>query len=70
MRSSGAVLAPTGISILAILAVEVPTAWLFSAQIGVDGVYIAYPATFCAMMLMQASYFAFVWRKRSIKVLA
>jgi putative MATE family efflux protein len=70
MRSSGAVLAPTGISILAILAVEVPTAWLLSAQIGVDGVYVAYPATFCAMMLMQASYFTFVWRKRSIKALA
>ena len=70
MRSSGAVLAPTAISILAILAVEVPTAWLLSEQIGVDGVYIAYPATFCAMMLMQASYFTFVWRKRSIRALA
>jgi putative MATE family efflux protein len=70
MRSSGAVLAPTGISILAILAVEVPTAWLLSAQIGVDGVYYAYPAMFCAMMLMQAAYFTFVWRKRSIKALA
>ena len=69
MRSSGAVLAPTAISILAILAVEVPTAWLLSEQIGVDGVYIAYPATFCAMMLMQASYFTFVWRKRSIRAL-
>lgn len=70
MRSSGAVLAPTGISILAILAVEVPTAWLLSARIGVDGVYIAYPATFCAMMLMQASYFFFVWRKQGIRALA
>ncbi len=69
MRSSGAVLAPTAISILAILAVEVPTAWLLSAQIGVDGVYIAYPATFCAMMLIQAGYFTLVWRKRSIRAL-
>jgi putative MATE family efflux protein len=70
MRSSGAVLAPTAISILAILAVEVPTAWLLSAQIGIDGVYIAYPATFCAMMLMQAAWFTFVWRKQSIRALA
>ena len=69
MRSSGAVLAPTAISILAILAVEVPTAWLLSAQIGVDGIYIAYPATFCAMMLIQAGYFTLVWRKRSIRAL-
>ena len=70
MRSSGSVLAPTGISILAILAIEVPTAWLLSAQIGVDGVYVAYPAMFCAMMLMQAAYFTFVWRKQSIRALA
>lgn len=70
MRSSGTVLAPTAISIFAILAVEVPTALLLSAQIGLDGVYIAYPATFCAMFLMQASYFALVWRRRAIQALA
>lgn len=69
MRSSGTVLAPTFIGILAILAVEVPTAWYLSRSIGIDGIWWAYPAAFCAMFIMQGSYYTFVWRKRSIRAM-
>jgi putative MATE family efflux protein len=69
MRSSGTVLAPTAIGILAILAVEVPTAWFLSRAIGIDGVWWAYPAAFTAMFIMQGAFYTFVWRKRSIRAL-
>jgi putative MATE family efflux protein len=69
MRSSGTVLAPTAFGIIAILAVEVPVAWYLSREIGIDGVWWAYPATFIAMFVMQGSFYTFVWRKRSIRAL-
>jgi putative MATE family efflux protein len=69
MRSSGTVLAPTAIGIFCILAVEVPVAWWLSETIGIDGVWIGYPAAFTAMFILQASYYTFVWRKRSIRAL-
>ena len=69
MRSSGTVLAPTFIGIFAILAVEVPTAWYLSRTIGIDGIWWGYPAAFCAMFIMQGSFYTFVWRKRSIRAM-
>jgi putative MATE family efflux protein len=64
MRASGTVLAPTAISILVILLVEVPTAWLLSGQIGVQGIWVAYPVAFCTMFALQATYYRLVWRRR------
>jgi putative MATE family efflux protein len=69
MRASGTVLAPTAIYIIAILVVEIPTAWILSSLIGIDGVWIAYPVAFGAMMLMQATFYLAVWRKRTIRAL-
>lgn len=69
MRSSGTVLAPTAIAIFSIIAVEVPVAMYLSHTIGVDGVWWAYPAAFCAMFILQGSFYTFVWRKRSIRAL-
>jgi Na+-driven multidrug efflux pump len=69
MRASGTVLAPTAIYIVAILVVEIPTAWILSSFIGIDGVWIAYPAAFAAMLLMQATFYLAVWRKRTIRAL-
>ena len=66
MRASGDVLVPTGLSILAILAIEVPVAWVLSRMIGIDGVWIAYPATFAAMLLFQLAYFRLSWRHKTI----
>lgn len=65
MRSSGTVMAPTAISILAIAAVEVPVAWMLSRHIGTDGIWAAYPAAFIAMFVMQGLYYTFVWRRRA-----
>jgi Na+-driven multidrug efflux pump len=67
MRSSGAVLVPTVLSISAILLVEVPVAWFLSARIGIDGVWMAWPVTFLTMLLLQSTYYRLFWRKRRIQ---
>jgi len=67
MRSSGSVLAPTLLSISAIVLIEVPVAWFASRRIGVDGVWWAYPCTFAAMAFLQATYYRLVWRRRKIE---
>jgi putative MATE family efflux protein len=67
MRSSGTVLVPTAISIVCILLVEIPVALLMSKQIGLNGIWIAYPAAFIAMLTLQTAYYRLVWRKRPIK---
>ena len=66
MRASGTVLVPTSIAIVAIIGVEVPAAWLLSRKIGLDGIWIAYPLTFAAMLTMQATYYRLVWRRKPI----
>ena len=67
MRASGSVLMPTSISIFAILAIEVPVAWFLSHRIGLDGIWIAYPVAFVAMLAMQTAYYRLVWSKRPIR---
>jgi putative MATE family efflux protein len=67
MRASGAVLVPTGISVLCIALVEVPSAWLLSHRFGLNGVWMAYPITFSAMLALQAGYYQLVWRKKKIE---
>ncbi len=67
MRASGTVLVPTAISILAIIGIEVPVAYALSRHLGIDGVWIAYPVAFTAMLAMQSAYYWFVWRKKPIK---
>jgi Na+-driven multidrug efflux pump len=66
MRASGAVLVPTAISIFCILAIEVPSAYALSHLRGLDGVWIAYPITFTAMLVLQTLYYKLVWKKRKI----
>jgi len=46
MRSSGTVLWPTLLSIIAIWGVEVPTAYALAPRLGLTGVWIAYPVAF------------------------
>jgi len=67
MRASGTVWMPLLISIFAIAAIEVPSAIVLSRHIGIEGVWIAYPITFCAMFLLQMSFYLLVWRKRAIR---
>jgi putative MATE family efflux protein len=67
MRASGAVMVPTAISILCIAAIEVPSALLLSRHYGLNGVWMAYPIAFVSMLLLQAAYYQFVWRKKKIQ---
>ncbi len=67
MRASGTVLVPTAISIFCVLCVSVPVGWFMSQRIGLSGVWIAYPASFGSMLLLQAAYYRFVWRKKAIR---
>jgi putative MATE family efflux protein len=71
MRSSGTVIVPTMLSISTILLVEVPVAWLLSQKLGygINGVWMAYPVTFITMLVLQATYYRLVWRKREIQKL-
>jgi putative MATE family efflux protein len=69
MRASGSVLAPTGIAIFCIAAVEVPSAWMLSSRLGVEGVWMAYPIAFVSMFALQAAYYRFVWRHQKIEKL-
>jgi Na+-driven multidrug efflux pump len=67
MRSSGAVLVPTSISVFCIAVVEVPSAWGLSRLFGLNGVWMAYPIAFIAMLALQAAYYRLVWRRRKIE---
>jgi putative MATE family efflux protein len=67
MRASGAALAPMLIFVGCIILVEVPTAWIASRYLGLNGVWLAYPATFGAMLLLQWVYYRTVWRKQAIE---
>lgn len=66
MRASGSVLVPTAISIICIALVEVPVAWFTSQRIGINGIWIAYPVTFMAMLGLQTAYYRLVWKKKKI----
>jgi putative MATE family efflux protein len=69
MRASGTVLVPTSISIFCIALIEIPVAWWMSRRIGLNGIWVAYPVAFSAMLAMQACYYRFVWRKKAIRKL-
>ena len=67
MRAAGVALTPMLLSILAIVAIELPSAVILSRMIGLEGVWAAYPIVFCAMFLLQMGYYLLVWRKRAIR---
>jgi putative MATE family efflux protein len=67
MRSSGTVLWPTVLTIVSIWGVEVPVAYVLShGELGLRGVWYAYPVAFISALAMQSAYFSFVWRRRAI----
>jgi putative MATE family efflux protein len=67
MRASGTVLVPTAISALCIIVIEVPSAYALSRWYGLNGVWMAYPITFLAMLTLQSSFYRLVWRKQKIE---
>jgi putative MATE family efflux protein len=64
MRGTGTVLWPTALSIFAIWGIQVPTAYLLSQRIGLDGIWIGYPTAFAAGLMLQIVYYATVWRHK------
>ncbi|GGG11122.1 MATE family efflux transporter [Lysinibacillus alkalisoli] len=71
MRATGVVLWPTIFLVIAIWAIQVPTAYLLSQYTTLDlnGVWIAYPVAFCANFIMQFAYFKLGWQKRTLKAM-
>ena len=67
MRASGTVLMPVAISIFCILGVQLPAAYLLDAQFGLQGVWMAFPVAYLAMLVLQVSYFKLVWRHKQIQ---
>lgn len=67
MRASGVVLVPVTISIVCILAVQLPVAYGLSARFGLEGVWMAFPVAYAAMLALQTSYYRLVWRHKKIK---
>jgi MATE family, multidrug efflux pump len=67
MRASGTVFAPLILSVIAIALFEIPSAIALSRSLGVEGVWIAYPICFCAMLFLQMGYYLLVWRRQRIQ---
>jgi putative MATE family efflux protein len=69
MRASGTVLWPTVFSIMAIWCVEVPVAYVLSqfTSLEIKGIWIGYPAAFVVSLILQYSYYQFVWKKKKIE---
>jgi putative MATE family efflux protein len=70
MRGSGSVLWPTINGIVAIWGVEVPVAWFLMHRIGLDGVWLGYPAAYCVVLALQFGYYEFVWKRKTHERLA
>ncbi|WEK04526.1 MAG: MATE family efflux transporter [Candidatus Devosia phytovorans] len=70
MRASGTVYAPMAIALSCILLIELPGAiWLSQTSLGLVGIWVAYAASFVAMLVLQASWYQFVWKKKKIVAL-
>lgn len=67
MRAGGVALTPMLLSILTIVAIELPSAVILSRSIGIEGIWAAYPVVFSAMLVLQMGYYMLVWRKRAIR---
>lgn len=69
MRASGDVWIPMGLSVLGIVAVEIPAALILSQMIGLNGVWIGYAMSFCGLLVFQGIYYFGFWRKKEIRAL-
>jgi len=67
MRASGTAIAPMILSLVAIAGIEVPAAFILDRHLGLQGIWFAYAMAFCAMCILQMSYYHLVWRKQRIE---
>lgn len=68
MRASGTVLWPTVIGVVSIWLVEVPVAYYLSyhTSLGIEGIWIGYPAAFIVSLILQYAYYKLSWQKKRI----
>ncbi|EEL46269.1 MULTISPECIES: MATE family efflux transporter [Bacillus cereus group] len=68
MRASGTVLWPTVIGVVSIWLVEVPVAYYLSyhTSLGIEGIWIGYPAAFIISLILQYAYYKLSWQKKRI----
>jgi putative MATE family efflux protein len=64
--SSGYVIWPTILSIVAIWGVEVPVSYLLMGRIGLNGVWYAYPAAYIAGLIFQLVYYYGFWKRKAL----
>jgi len=71
MRATGTVLWPTLFTIMSILFIQVPGAYYMShfTELGIKGIWLAYPMAFLFNLLAQSAYSHFVWKKKAMKAL-
>ncbi len=69
MRSSGTVLWPTLLSVIAIWGVEVPVAYALAPHYGLRGIWFAYPVAFLAALAFQSTYYFGFWRRKRLTTL-
>ena len=65
MRSSGSVLWPTINSCIAVLLVEVPSAYILMHHYGLSGVWMGYPIAYAFVLCAQFTYYTTVWKKKT-----
>ena len=70
MRASGTVYMPMVLSLACILLIELPGAvWLSQTSLGLTGIWVAYAASFTMMLVLQAAWYQFVWKRKQIVAL-
>lgn len=70
MRASGTVYVPMLLSLACILGIELPGAiWLSQTELGLKGIWVAYAASFSMMLVLQAGWYQFVWKRKEIVAL-
>ncbi|ODT68610.1 MAG: MATE family efflux transporter [Pelagibacterium sp. SCN 63-23] len=70
MRASGTVYMPMVLSLACILLIELPGAvWLSQTSLGLVGIWVAYAASFTMMLVLQAAWYQFVWKRKKIVAL-
>jgi len=53
------------VSVAVIWVVQLPTAYVLSRRLGIDGVWVGYAVAFIVMLVAQAAYYLLLWRHRT-----
>jgi Na+-driven multidrug efflux pump len=67
MRASGTVMVPVAISIVCVVGVQLPVAYLLDARFGLQGVWMAFPVAYLGMLALQTLYYKLVWQHQKIE---